>query len=359
MRCRRIGVLAVLVTTMCLASCEAPQTRSTTSPTEPDKLSIRAGYLAPWDARGITTIEQGNVDDGALTELSPVWYQPDEQGQIVYASLQARQSASEIEQQAMSHGFTLMPTISNFRDGRWDADLIHHLFTDPVPRAAHITAISTLVQAHGWAGVDLDYESLPSADREGYSSFIRDLSEVIHQMHKRLSVTVHAKTSEPGDWSGAKAQDWRMLGASADEVRVMAYDHATEETAPGPIAPLPWVEQVLQLAVNEIPRDKILLGLGAYGYDWTSGSNGTSVQWADAEKIAHDYAVTPVWDTSSSSPWFTYSDNRGEVHTVWYENARSLQAKIDLARKYEITGVFVWRLGGEDPALWDALRHAA
>jgi spore germination protein YaaH len=354
-----MGVLAVLVTTMSLASCEAPHTSSTTNPLEPDKISIRVGYLAPWDARGITTIEQGNADGGALTELSPVWYQPDEQGQIVYASPEAQRSSSEIEQLALSHSFALMPSISNFRDGHWDSDQIHHLLTDPAARAAHIAAISTLVQAHGWAGVDLDYESLRSADRDGYGSFIHDLSRVLHQTHKRLSVTVHAKTSEPGDWSGAKAQDWRVLGTSADEIRVMAYDHATEDTAPGPIAPLPWVEQALQLAVNEIPRDKILLGLGAYGYDWRSGRNVTSVQWADAEKLVNDYALTPVWDTSSSSPWFTYPDGQGEPHTVWYENARSLQTKIDLARQYQITGVFVWRLGGEDPTLWDALRHTA
>ena len=154
------------------------------------------------------------------------------------------------------------------------------------------------------------------------------------------------------------AQDWQALGASADEIRVMAYDHATEETAPGPIAPLPWVERVLQLAVNEIPRDKILLGLGAYGYDCTNRADGTSVQWADAERIAQDHAANIVWDANSSSPWFSYSESHGERYTIWYENARSLQAKINLARQYQIVGVFIWRLGGEDPALWDALRHA-
>jgi spore germination protein YaaH len=172
-------------------------------------------------------------------------------------------------------------------------------------------------------------------------------------------MTVHAKTSEPGDWSGARAQDWRALGAAADEIRVMAYDDATEETAPGPIAPLSWVEHVLQLAVSEIPREKILLGLGDYGYDWPNGGKGISLQWADAEKIAHDHGVAPTWDTSSSSPWFTYSDSNRRSHTVWYEDAHSLQAKIDLARQNKIAGVFVWRLGGEDPAVWAALRTAA
>jgi spore germination protein YaaH len=362
-RCLRIGVMVVLAAaleaTVSLTACTMSRSSDTTSQSEPYKLSIRAGYLVPWDTRGIATIEQGNVNGGALTELSPVWYLPGDQGQIVFASQEAQISALEVEQQALSHGLAVMPSISNYRDGHWDGGLIHHLLTDPVARAAHIAAISTLVLSHGWTGIDLDYEALPSADRDAYSGFIRALSKTIHQLHKRLSLTVHAKTSEPGDWSGAKAEDWQALGASADEIRVMAYDHATGETAPGSIAPLPWVKQVLQLAVKEIPREKILLGLGAYGYDWTSSGRGTSLQWADAEQLALDHAVPPAWDTASSSSWFTYTDAQGLKHTVWYETEPSLQTKIDLARRSQIAGVFVWRLGGEDPNVWDALRRAA
>ena len=85
---------------------------------------------------------------------------------------------------------------------------MHYLLSDPAARTAHIAAISTLVQTHGWAGVDLDYEALRSADRDAYSGFIRDLSEALRQAHKRLSVTVHAKTSEPGDWTAP----WLKIG---------------------------------------------------------------------------------------------------------------------------------------------------
>jgi spore germination protein len=353
-----IGILAVLVATVSLGSCGQSAPSHQTNQSRPEKLSIRAGYLAPWDARWAATIDQGKADNGALTELSPVFYQPDETGQVTFASAEAQSAASDIEQRASSHGFALMPSISNFRDGRWDSNLIHTLLTDSVARAAHIAAISTLAQSHPWAGVDLDYESLRSADRSAYSAFVRDLGGALHQAHKRLSVTVHAKTSEPGDWSGARAEDWRALGASADEIRVMAYDHSTEQTAPGPVAPLPWVELVVRFAASEIPREKILLGVGAYGYDWTNDHNGVSLQWADAERIAQQHSTVIMWDASSSSPWFTYTDSHSGRHSVWYENARSLQAKLDLARQYGVAGVFVWRLGGEDPAVWDALRQA-
>src|SRR5262245_35739833 len=98
-----------------------------------------------------------------------------------------------------------MPSIANYRDGHWDGGLIHHLLTEPDARSAHIAAIVSLVASHAWAGIGLDYESLVGADREAYGAFIRDLGAALHQAHKRLSVTAHAKTSKPGDWSGARA----------------------------------------------------------------------------------------------------------------------------------------------------------
>src|SRR4029077_11611634 len=115
MHCPRIGLVAAIVASVSLVACtlsgssyDASQSQETRqSQPVPSKLSIRAGYLVPWDARGIATIEQGNGDGGALTELSPVWYQPDEQGQIVFASREAQRSALAVEQQAASRGLAL------------------------------------------------------------------------------------------------------------------------------------------------------------------------------------------------------------------------------------------------------------
>lgn len=316
-------------------------------------LSAIAGYLAPWNPAGASALGKG-----VLTEVSPVWYQPAPDGQVVIASLDAERSQPDIESQAPSQNIAIIPSISNFRNEQWDGALINQIITTPQTRARHITAIVDLVTSHRWAGIDIDYESLRAADRDAYSAFIRELAAALHQKDKRLSVTVHAKTAEPGDWSGARAQDWRALGQSADEVRVMAYDYSTEESPPGPIAPLDWVRSVLQLAVAEIPRDKIMLGVATYGYDWPSGQKGQDLQWADAEATASGHDMPVKWDPASHSPWFSYTDDHGRPHTVWYENARSMRYKLDLASQYRVAGVFIWVLGGEDPAIWEPLRQA-
>jgi len=313
-----------------------------------------AGYIVPEDLRGVAAL--GN---GVLTEVSPVWYQPAESGQLLFASAEADEPVAGIERGAASHRVMLLPSIANYRDGHWDGALIHRIITSPKIRESHVAAIVSLVTSHGWAGIDIDYESLAAADRSAYSGFISGLARALHQARKQLTVTVHAKVDEPGDWSGARAQDWRALGVAADEVRVMAYDYSTEDSLPGPIAPLPWVESVLQLAISEVPRDKLMLGVATYGYDWTSGKPGQSVQWADAQAIAESHAAPVTWDATSQSPWFAYTDKQGRQHTIWYENARSLRARVALAARYHLKGIVIWRLGGEDPAIWEQIRQVS
>ncbi len=306
-----------------------------------------AGYLVPWDPRSNPA-----AGAGVLDEVSPVWFQPTEAGTIDYASEQARASAAALDATEMR----VVPSISNFRGGRWDGELVARLIGDPQRRTAHVRAIVDLVRSHGWAAVDIDYESLPASSRSDYSAFVSELAGALHAVPAQLSVTLHAKTGEPGSWHGAQAQDWQAIGRAADEVRVMAYDYSSASSPPGPIAPPSWVDQVLKLATEQVPRDRITLGLATYGYDWAGDGSGAAVQWADVQAIAERHGAAPQWDTPTSSPWLRYADEQGREHTIWYEDARSLGGKLDLARRYDVRSVVLWRLGGEDPAIWSALR---
>jgi spore germination protein len=312
----------------------------------PGRLTV-AGYLVPWDPRSTPT-----SGAGVLAEVSPVWLRPTDAGAVEYVSDRVRATTPE------DLGVPVAPSISNFHDGRWDGDLVARLVGDPQRRTAHVAAIVEVVRSHEWRGVDLDYESLPASSRDAYSAFVAELADALHQIPARLSVTVHAKTRDPGEWPGAQAQDWRAIGAAADEVRVMAYDHSFAGSPPGPIAPLSWVDQVLTLAAASVPLERIALGVATYGYDWSGPAPAAALQWVEIDALVADRRGSPQWDDQSASPWLRYTDEGGAEHTVWYEDARSLQAKLDLARRHGVSRVVIWRLGGEDPAIWSTLRAA-
>lgn len=59
-----------------------------------------------------------------------------------------------------------------------------------------------------------------------------------------------------------------------------------------------------------------------------------------------------IWDNSSKSPHFDYTDSNGINHQVWFENRESIKVKIALVSKYDIAGAAMWKLGEEAPSSW-------
>ncbi|MEA3340918.1 MAG: glycosyl hydrolase family 18 protein, partial [Chloroflexota bacterium] len=176
-------------------------------------------------------------------------------------------------------------------------------------------------------------------------------------------VTVHPKTREPGSWDGPQAQDWARIGAAADRFRVMTYGYHWGTSEPGPIAPLWWMEDVIEFAASLVPPNRIYVGLHFYGHDWSGGSS-SSLTWEGAQALIAAHGAATQWKTASgwgravSEPWFTYTDDAGHTHEVWYADETSISARLRLVGQYGLGGISVWRLGGEDPGNWSAIGAA-
>jgi spore germination protein YaaH len=155
-----------------------------------------------------------------------------------------------------------------------------------------------------------------------------------------------------------RAQDLVSLGKSADQVRVMAYDLHWPTSEPGPVASAPWVAEVLAYARRVVPAGRLMLGLPCYGYDWAGGV-GRPVSWTEAQRLSQIPGAVRRWDDASATTHLTYTDAGGVAHDVWFEDARSLSAKLELARQGGVDGVFLWLYGPEDPSVWDHLRGLA
>jgi len=161
---------------------------------------------------------------------------------------------------------------------------------------------------------------------------------------------VHVKEDDAGYDARNKSQDYAAIGKAADLVCLMAYDWHWSTGPSGPIAPYDWVERVIKYSITQIPAHKLLLGVGLFGYDWV-GTTATNLTWRQVITLAAQDQVDEAWDVGAQSPHFSYTVN-GVQHDVWYENGRSAAAKFDLAKQYGLGGVELWRLGGEDPAIW-------
>ncbi|MBO5072925.1 MAG: glycoside hydrolase, partial [Eubacterium sp.] len=57
------------------------------------------------------------------------------------------------------------------------------------------------------------------------------------------------------------------------------------------------------------------------------------------------------FDETAQSPYFTYIRD-GKEHEVWFEDVRSLQAKFNLLKEYDLKGIGVWQIMRLFRAMW-------
>lgn len=313
----------------------------TAMPAHAYRMSI---WVPPWDNRALTTMQ---TNAGKLTETNPVWYVLGADGSIVKVS-----NAENPSLRAALTGTEILPTIQNVVNGRFDGPATAAILATADARERHAEAIVQLVVTSAFDGIDIDYESMPAIARADFTAFVQLLAGKLHGARKKLSVTVHPKTRETTS-NGSGSHDYAALGAVADTIKIMAYNFHWSGSVAGPITPLGWLDQVVTYAETQIPAEKIIVGLPWYGYDWLA-TQGKSVLYTDAIAIAQQNGATIERDASSGEATFTYSGR-----TVFFQDATAYTTKTDniVARHSRIGGFAMWRAGGEDPSIWDAVER--
>jgi len=253
---------------------------------------------------------------------------------------------------ASQKGVTCLALVHNYT-GYFNGALAYNVLSSSKKRKNLEYSILYLIKKQGYKGVNIDIEGLPPAARAAYTAFLWELRQLFAPYGYILTVSVPAKTRDDpyNSWSGA--YDYREIGKAADLVCIMTYDEHWPGGHPGPIASLPWVQKVLDYAIAVMPRPKILMGIPAYGYDWSAAGTKT-VRWRDAKELAARYGGGG-WDNYSCCPYFIYYGKDGQRHEVWYENKYSLKIKLDLAKNYGVAGIAFWRMGFEDESFWQTV----
>jgi spore germination protein len=286
----------------------------------------------------------------ALTWASPFSHRALPDGSI------ASPDDSDVRALAETGGAAPLLVLTNTRpNGAFDTEAATALLASQQAQERLLGEVARLRQERGYRGLSVDFEKLRPEDREPFGAFLRRAAEREREAGGLLVTAVAPKhhADQPGIWH--EAHDYALHAEVADRVVVMAYEWSWRYSQPGPIAPLPQVREAMRYAMSEIPREKLLLGVGLYGYDWTlDGGRPTGrakrLGLEEANSLAAREAEEIGYDAGSESASFRYVDAEGRQHAVWLETSRSLTAKLDLVRALGLRGVSLWRLpdpGGE------------
>ncbi len=241
--------------------------------------------------------------------------------------------------------------------GSFSNEIAHQMFTNPEGQSRLIDNILANVQNKNYSGVDIDFEFVLPEDKEGFISFLTALKAKLEPNGYIMTVALAPKTS--GEQAGLlyQAHDYPRIGAIADKVLLMTYEWGYTFSAPMATAPLNSVRRVLSYGVSVIDPDKILMGMPNYAYDWPlpyvkGTTKAETISNVEAINRGVRYGVTIQFDEASQAPFYYYTASDGVEHAVWFDDARSMNAKYRLIPEFNLNGAGIWQIMNFFPAMW-------
>jgi len=251
---------------------------------------------------------------------------------------------------AASKGIALMPLLTNLVGDTWQPEAVENLAHGPAERQNRfIQNVLAVLRNAKASGVVIDWQQIDPAYRNDIASFIDKFADALHDDDKELWLCV-----QPGQ--ELDYIDFDKLSDNVDRFVAMLFDETSDIDPPGPLASRPWFEGWLRVLLEDTDTKHWIIALGSYGYDWMiGGKKADLITFPEVMSRANDAEVeTAEVKGPSYSPYFYFQDEDKE-HAVWFLDAVTFLNELREVRDQKAGGFALYRLGSEDPSIWDAL----
>lgn len=282
--------------------------------------------------------------NGHVGTVSPNYFNLTKDGQLIVSV------DKEFVAYTKQKGYKITPFISN----HWDQQLGIKAMENRKKLADDLAAA---VLRHGLDGVNVDIENLTYAERNLQTQFLKRLSDKLQPHGKTVSIAVApARFDTTRGWVGS--YDFEAIGNIVDAVVIMGYDQSYPNGPAGPVAGLSWMEESIQYLSKKIPKEKLILAVPFYGRYWSDTEKGMGIYYPQAMNLIARNNAKIEFDTVHRTLRSSFKDqSTGQNYVIWFDNAQTIQERIQLAEKYGLKGWGAWHLGQEDPHLWTALNQ--
>lgn len=280
-----------------------------------------------------------------LSDLSVFSYGFTTEGDLIFPTLDDTFMIEAALAMGVSPVLTLTPIGP---DGRFSNYLITSMVNNPDAWENLIGQLVETVQEKGFRGVDIDFEYILAEDAEAFAEFVGNVRLAINEIGYPVSVALAPKTSDDQPGLLYAGKNYALLGEAADKVLLMTYEWGYTYGPPMAVAPINKVREVVEYALTRIPAYKVNLGIPNYGYDWPlpfeqGVTAAKTIGNIEAVRIAIENDAQIQFDTTAMSPYFRYVKD-GVEHEVWFEDVRSMEAKFNLVREFDLRGMGYWQI---------------
>src|SRR5271155_2006231 len=324
---------------------------------------VRAAFYVSWDAASFSSLREYARQ---IDLLFPTWLQvlggdghlqaSDPETNTMFDVIQG-QAVHQVDDKVMPFlkaedtEMEVFPVVQNF-DGTDFVPGISDFLNNPDARARFRREIGLFLATDHYRGLMIDFESFPKKAQPGYVALLNELSSDLHAKGMKLYVSVQVRNED---------FDYKAVSAAADGVVIMNYDEHFPGGTPGPIASQDWFMDNLEAAVKEIPKEKLIVAIANYGYDWPVKPKTGKLPPGEADKTvsvqeawigARDSEEDIDFDGDALNPHFSYRDDDNFRHDVWFLDAVTALNEMRAAQTLGIQTFALWRLGAEDRSLW-------
>ena len=302
------------------------------------RMGIRSAWYVNWDKRAYLSLKN-NIKH--LNMVLPEWF---------FINLNTDQLESRIDKKALklmrSAGIPILPMLTNNYGAKFRSEPIVRIMNNQEKRMALIKQLADQCEQYGFTGINLDLEDLNITDNVPLITLVKDFATVFHARGLYVTQAIAAFNDD---------YDMQELAKYDDYLFLMAYDEHNSTSQPGAISSQRWVEKATDWAAKNVPNDKIVLGLAAYGYDWTEGKPvGSTVSFDQIIATAQNAEAKIAFNDDTYNLNFSYQDNtNGTLHHVFFPDAATTFNIMRFGSEYHLAGFGLWRLGTEDKRIWN------
>ncbi|MBO4375765.1 MAG: SH3 domain-containing protein [Lachnospiraceae bacterium] len=312
-----------------------------TSLTSDSKISL--GWHVVAGVAGNDTIYEATAYQKGMDVISPTWFKlADDAGNMTSFATQSYVNA------AHNMGLKVWGLVDDFSNDVSDYEILSYTSK----RERMIDFLITEALNSGLDGINVDFEKVSNDAGPHYVEFLRELSIECRAKGLVLSVDDYVPYNFNSQYN-IPAQ-----GEVADYVIIMGYDeHYHGSGDPGSVASIDYVKHGITETLKSVPANKVINALPLYTIQWrTNGATVTDdyVTMNNQADMVSRLGGSYVWDETTCQNYLEVNSG-GTLYQVWLEDAESIQVKLNVMKANEIGGVAVWRLGYEDPAIWNII----
>jgi cellulose synthase/poly-beta-1,6-N-acetylglucosamine synthase-like glycosyltransferase/peptidoglycan/xylan/chitin deacetylase (PgdA/CDA1 family) len=306
----------------------------------PDERSLSIGFYVNWDDNSYPALKRALPH---LDWLIPGWLNLEGPTMDLKTDIEDR-ALKYI--QATKPNIPILPMIQNAVEGQWNGAGLARLLADPTARAARIKDIVGFLETNKFQGLTIDFEEVPAQAHKNLQAFLTEMSQAFAEHDL---VIVLAVPFDDDSWP------YTTYAKIADFLLLMGYDQHWEQGAAGSIAGQGWFEDTLDKRMKDLDPDHTIVAIGGYGYDWVRGKTAEDLTFEEAVLSARDSEADIAFDPETANPHFSFIEDDGKEHDVWFLDGVTAFNEIHSADEYRPAGYALWRLGSEDPSIWSVM----